>query len=181
MVDAHPINRNQGRPRTLNNGENLSIDMESVIPFDDLDANDALDSHFIQTFEANDRELRTNGWSVRERYFGLGIPELVALYLLRVTPTPPENAEWVWFVVSPVLGNAVLNSVAGSHPLDALDTYLTLMESVADEAMNDSIDTYDVGEPAGPQIDKERAAVVLETIYEIRGVISEEGEEEEEE
>ncbi|MDZ4857478.1 MAG: hypothetical protein SGI88_00735 [Candidatus Hydrogenedentes bacterium] len=163
----------------MNESENLAVDLDSVVPFEDLDANDELDRFFIDSFTISEKELIEKKWvqAVHDRYFGLGIPELVAVYLLRTTPAPPETDEWAWYVISPA-GNAILHRQAGNHPLHALETYMEMMQTLA--ALADSDKEYAVGEEEMPAMDKERAALILETLDEIREVLSDEASDEEE-
>jgi hypothetical protein len=161
--------------------DEVEIDMESVVPFEDLDKEDEVDAHFIELFENAEKDMVSKGMvqKIHERYFGLGIPELIAVYLLRMTPIPPETDEWAWFVISKV-NSGLFNRELGGQPLEVLDGYLEMIGGLAEHVLNDENAGQVLEESGLPPFDKEQAAGIIELLEEIRHVLEDQMEDEQE-
>lgn len=66
--------------------------------------------------------------SIVESYFGLGIGEVVAVFLFRIVPAKKGVDEWLWVVVGD-LPPAYLVIDSNSTPLQALKAYVEEMQA----------------------------------------------------
>ena len=152
--------------------------MDSVVSMDTLDPNDESDAHFLALARSVEENFLAKGivHAIHEWRFGLGIPGLVSVYLVRVTPDQGNDEEWGWLIAGE-LGSGVFNSQFGSEPFEVLQNYLGMMQEFAER--NLSGESKEDFEAEGiPDMSNEAASQVLEILDEVHRVLESEMEDE---
>src|SRR5688572_17976183 len=75
-----------------------------------------------------ERFLRSHGWcgEIVERYFGYGVPDVLAIFLIRIRPLQPHVDEDLWVIVGDV-PPAYIVTEGNDTPRDALAGYVEEM------------------------------------------------------
>ena len=106
------------------------IDMEKVVPVSEMIGDDEEDTKLLQTMLVEAKNyLQHQMWveNIHECYFGLGVGNIVAVFLFHILPTHPDIQDFIWIIVGdiPPLYIAIEDT---PNPACALDAYIGAME-----------------------------------------------------
>lgn len=106
-----------------------NVRMESLVPTDQMSGEDNEATSTLHEMLAEAKSfIKKFKWSgtILEKYFGLGIPGVVAVFLFHVDPIT-DHDDWLWVIVGD-LPSAYLVTDRASDPVSALKVYCELME-----------------------------------------------------
>jgi hypothetical protein len=112
------------------------LDFGKVVPEADLAGDDPVDTEGLRALARDARAfLQSFSWcgSVAEGYFGLGVGNLVGVFLYRIVPAAPAADEWLWVVVGDI-PPAYLTIDSAPNPACALDAYIGAMQEWVEAA-----------------------------------------------
>ncbi len=105
------------------------IEKFSCVPIEKMCGEDDNETRMLLDMLSEARSyLRSFEWcrGIREEYFGIGVGEVVAVFLFRISAAPQVD-EWLW-VVCGDLPTAYLVTDSAHNPLMALSVYCSLMD-----------------------------------------------------
>lgn len=114
------------------------IDLSKVVPANKLLGEDEEDTALLkEMFGEAERYILNFTWcdKILDKYFGIGIGGVVAVFLFRILSSQEDVDEFVWVIVGdiPPLYITVENA---SNPACALDGYIGAMEGWIDAVSN---------------------------------------------
>jgi len=133
----------------------LPTGVTGIVPISEMMGDDAEDTALLQAsyLEAKDY-LLSQKWclGIGEMYFGAGLGDVVAVFLVAIDPVPTDVDEWLWVVVGD-LPPAYLVLDDCPTPIEAVQTYISLMQDWVDLARDgvSSVDVIPVVVPATPE------------------------------
>lgn len=108
----------------------MVIDFSKLKPVDEMKGDDEEDTKLLRKmfYEACEY-LQSFSWckDISESYFGLGVGNVVAVFLFRIIPAVKKADEWLWVVIGDV-PPAYLVTDDAPNPACALDAYIGEME-----------------------------------------------------
>lgn len=120
-----------------------SIDFTKVVPASDLKGDDEEDTRLLNAMleEAENYILAQKKWcgGIKSKYFGLGVGEVVAVFLFEIIPKKQNVDDYVWIIVGD-LPPLYITTENAPNPACALDAYLGAMEKWVDFAIHGKYD-----------------------------------------
>lgn len=107
----------------------MGIDFSKVVPMDRVAEGSGSGHEVVGMFDEASNYLRSFDWclGIKEAFLGIGIPGVVAVFLVRIVPAGPNIDEWLWTVVGDV-PPAYLVTEQAPNPASALDAYIGEMQ-----------------------------------------------------
>jgi len=108
---------------------NVKVNLSKVTPIAKMYGESKKEtSGLYQMAEEASDYLKKFNWhnGIIESYLGIGIPNIIGVFLFKVKPAKPEVDEWVWVVVGD-LPPAYITAEQSPNPAAALDAYIGAM------------------------------------------------------
>jgi len=145
-----------------------SVDMSRVTPVDKMSGEDASETILLQRMLSRAEEyVKSFRWSrpIADKYLGVGIGDVLALFLFRFESPINDSDEWLW-VVEGDLPSAYFVIDDAPTPATALEIYCRLMGDWADAVTKGS--SLDSSFPVLAEPTKEHAEMLRTRIEFIR-------------
>ena len=113
------------------------FDFNKVVPISEMSGGDAEDSILLESMAAEaETYLTSHKWCIEvlDRFFGLGVGGIVAVFLFHIKPSREEVDDYVWIIVGD-LPPLYLTFDDAPNPARALNVYVSVMMEWAEAAI----------------------------------------------
>ncbi len=113
------------------------LDFSKIVPIEKMSGDSPEDTNLLKSMLVEAKNfLLSLKWcnSILESYFGLGIGEVIGIFLFKIEPSRDDVDDYVWIIIGD-LPPLYLTTDGAPNPACALDGYIGAMEEWAEAAI----------------------------------------------